>query len=144
VNVLRDTHTALVPGGLLLDFHPIAPPWPRVLARGEELGELRHEPFLDDLRATEGGAQESVRLGLFEPVASLTRDIAGYFDDLDELLEGWSNDEEQWVSAELEGRLRSATWPVEVVDRVVFNLYRKLEIAKVSRGRPLSRSRGRL
>jgi hypothetical protein len=127
VNVLRDTHKALVPGGLLLDFHPIAPPWPRVVAPTEELGELRYEPFLEDLRATEGGLRETVRRGLFERVADRTQDIATHFDDPNELLDEWlTEEEEEWASPELERRIRSSTAPVDVVDRLVFRLYRKL------------------
>ena len=126
MNVLRDTHRALVPGGLLLDFHPVAPPWPRVVASGETLGELRLQSFLDDLRATEGGLAETVRLGLFERVAARTHEIAEHYDDPDDLLETWEDEEEEWMSAELERRLRSTTGPVEVVERLVFHLYRKL------------------
>jgi hypothetical protein len=127
VNVLRDTHRALVPGGLLLDFHPIAPPWPRVITSDEELGELRYEPFLDDLRATEGGMRETASRGLFERAAARTCDIATHFDDPNELLDEWlTEDEEEWASPELEERIRSSTVPVEVVDRLVFNLYRRL------------------
>jgi hypothetical protein len=126
VNVLRDTHRALVPGGLLVDFHPIAPPWPRVVAGSEELGELEYEPFLDDLRATEGGLRDAVSRGLFEPVAGRTHDISTHFDDPTELVDEWLNEEEEWASPELEERLRSRAGPVDVVDRLVFRLYRTL------------------
>ena len=126
MNVLCDTHRALAPSGFLLDFHPIAPPWPRVVAHGEELGELREEQFLDDLRATEGGMRETVRLGLFERVAGRTHEIAEHYEDPDELLAAWSNDDEAWVSADLEGRLRSRTGPVDVIEPLVFHLYRRL------------------
>jgi hypothetical protein len=127
VNVLRDTHRALVPGGLLLDFHPVSPPWPRVVARSGKLGELRYERFLDDLRATEGGMAETVRLGLFEPVAARTHEVAEHYDDPDEALETWLDSDEDWMSEELERRLRSTTGPIDVVERLVFNLYRRLE-----------------
>ena len=127
MNVLRDTHKALVPGGLLVDFHPVAPPWPWVVAGGEELGELRYEPFLDDLRATEGGLRETVRRGLFERVAERTHDIATHFDDTHELLDEWlSEEEEEWASPEVKQRLRVSKGPVDAVNRVVFHLYRKL------------------
>jgi hypothetical protein len=140
VNVLRDTHRALVHGGLLLDFHPVAPPWPRVVASGETLGELRLESFLDDLRATEGGMAETVRLGLFKRVAARTHEIAEHYDDADELLETWSDEEEQWMSAELERRLRKTAAPVDVVERLVFHLYQRLESGSAS---PTRRRRGR-
>ena len=133
MNVLRDTHKALVPGGLLLDFHPIAPPWPRVVAGSEELGELRYEPFLDDLKATEGGMREVVRRGLFQRVDARTCDIATHFDDPNELLDEWlTEDEEEWATPELEERIRSSTAPVDVVDRLVFNLYRSEPLAPTS------------
>jgi hypothetical protein len=127
VNVLRDTHRALSAGGFLLDFHPIAPPWPRVVAHGEELGELREEQFLDDLRATEAGMRETVRLGLFERVAGRTHEIVEHYEDPDEVLAAWSNGDEEWMSAGLERRLRSMTGPVDVVERVVFHLYRRID-----------------
>jgi hypothetical protein len=127
VNVLRDTHRALSHGGFLLDFHPIAPPWPRVVAGGEELGELHEERFLDDLRATEAGMRETVDLGLFEGVAGRTHEIAEHYDDPSELLAAWSNDDEAWMSTDLERRLRSTTGPVDVVERLVFHLYRRID-----------------
>lgn len=128
MNVLCDTHRALSSGGLLLDFHPIAPPWPRVVAHGDELGELREEKFLDELRATEAGMRETVRLGLFEEVAGRTHEIAEHYDDPDELLEAWPNDgDETWISGDLERRLRATTGPVDVVERLVFHLYRRID-----------------
>jgi hypothetical protein len=126
VNVLRDTHRALVPGGFLLDFHPVSPPWPSVVAPDEHLGELRYEPFLDDLQATEGGMEETVRSGLFERVGARTHDIATHFDDTRELLDEWLTEDEDWASPELMRRLRSKAGPVDVVNRLVFRLYRRL------------------
>ena len=112
---------------MLVDFHPVAPPWPRVISRDEELGELRYEPFLEDLTATEGGMREVVGRGLFERIAARTCDIATHFDDPNELLDEWlTEDEEEWASPELEERIRSSTVPVDVVDRLVFHLYRRL------------------
>src|ERR671931_14563 len=79
----------------------------RVLAMGsgEELGELRHEPFLDDLRATEGGMADTVRRGLFERVGERTHDIATHFDDAGEMLDEWLTEDEDWASPELRQRL---------------------------------------
>jgi hypothetical protein len=125
VNVLRDTHRALVPDGSLLDFHPISPPWPQVVAGGEELGELRHEPFLEELRATEAGMAEAVRIGLFEQVAARTHEIAEHYADPIALIDAWS-DYEGWMSADLEQHLRATTGPADVVERLVFHLYRRL------------------
>ena len=125
MNVLRDTHRALSHDGLLLDFHPIAPPWPRVIVHGDKLGELREEGFLDDLRAGEAGMRDTVRLGLFEHVASRTHEVVEHYDDGSELLEAWSDEIEEWLSADVERRLRATTGPVDVVERLVFHLYRR-------------------
>jgi hypothetical protein len=97
-----------------------------VVALGEELGELREEQFLDDLRATEGGMHEAVRLGLFEQVSSRTHEIAEHYDDPAELLETWSSDVESWMSADLERRLSATSGAVDVVERLVFHLYRRV------------------
>jgi hypothetical protein len=122
VNVLRDTHAALVPDGWLLDFHPISPPWPVVVANGEELGELREEEFLDALQATEAGMDQTVRAGLFEHVAARTHDIAENYGDASEPLEEWSDG---WMSEDLKRRLRATTGRIRVVERLVFHLYRR-------------------
>jgi hypothetical protein len=115
----------LVPDGLLLDFHPVCPPWPRVVARGEQLGELHDETFLDELHATEAGMLEAVRRGLFEHLATRRHDLAEHYADPLELLESWADELSNWMSAELEQRLRTMTEPVDVVDRLVFHLYRR-------------------
>jgi hypothetical protein len=123
VNVLRDTHAALVPGGELVDFHPRWPPWARVEWRGETLGELEEPDFPEQLRATEAGMDEAVRIGLFRHVTERTHDIHEYYDDADELIEEWS----EHTTPELEERLRATRGVVHVVERVVFRLYRAVE-----------------
>jgi glycine/D-amino acid oxidase-like deaminating enzyme len=124
VNVLRDTHSALVPDGLVLDFHPVTPPWPRVETDGRKLGRLQDASFCEDLRATEGGMDEVVRQGLYQRLAARTHEMREYYEDAEELLESW--EEGEWLSPELERRLRAATGPVELVEKVVFRLYRRI------------------
>ena len=71
--------------------------------------------------------REVVRRGLFERVAARTDEIATHFDNTHELLDDWLTDEdEEWASPGLERRLRARKGPVDVVNRVVFNLYRSL------------------
>jgi hypothetical protein len=120
VNVLRDTHRALVPGGDLLDFHPTFPPWARVEAGGETVGELQEPSFPEQLRAAEAGMEEVVRRGLFRSVAEQTHELREHYEDADELIDVWQEE----ISAELEQRVRAAPGKLEVVDRVVFRLYR--------------------
>ena len=97
------------------------------MAHGEELGELREEHFLDDLRATEAGMRDTVRLGLFEHVAGRTLEIAEHYDDPSELLATWTNEDEEWISADVERRLRSTTGSVDVIERLVFHLCRRTD-----------------
>jgi hypothetical protein len=118
VNVLRDTHRAIVPGGQLLDFHPILPPFAGVEAGGKLLGRLEEPEFPEQLRATEAGMEEAVRLGLFRRVAARTRKLAEHYDDANELIDAWE------VEGELERKLRGVRGPLRVVERVVFRLYR--------------------
>lgn len=119
MNVLRDTHNALAPGGALLDFHPTYPPWARVEAGGESLGELVEPEFPAQLRATEAGMREAVRLGLYRRVAARRHEIREHYDDADELIETWSD----VVEPHLERRIRATAGPVAVVDQLVFRLY---------------------
>jgi hypothetical protein len=124
VDVLVDTHEALVPGGLLLDFHPVVPPWPRVEARGRRLVSLRDRNFPGMLRATEEGLEQTVREGRFRRLASRTHDIREYYDDAEDLLDGWGDESDEWISPEVRRRLEAVTGPVDVVERLVFRLYR--------------------
>jgi hypothetical protein len=122
VNVLRDTHRALVPGGDLLDFHPIFPPWARVEADGQMLGELEESSWPEQLRAAEAGMDEVVRRGLFRLIAEQTHELREHYEDADELLEEWQEVIE--IDPELERRVRAARGRLNVVDSVVFRLYR--------------------
>jgi hypothetical protein len=120
VNVLRDTHRALEPGGHLVDFHPTWPPFSRVEGDGRVLGPLEEPDFPEQLRATEAGMDEAVRLGLYERVAAETHEIGEQYDDADELIEDWE------ITGELETRLRAVSGPARVVSKVVFRLYRAI------------------
>jgi hypothetical protein len=119
VNVLRDTHQALAPGGDLLDFHPVVPPWARVVSGVRTIGFIDEPDFPDQLRAAEEGIDEVVRLGLFQHVASRTRRLREHYDDAREVVDEWE------LEGELEQRLREVDGPVDVVDKVVFRLYRR-------------------
>jgi hypothetical protein len=120
VNVLRDTHEALVPGGELLDFHPVVPPWARVFAGRRTVGFIEEPDFPEQLRATEAGMDEAVRLGLFRHVASRTRMLREHYEETSELIDTWE------VGDDLERTLRDVAGPVDVVNKVVFRLYRAL------------------
>ena len=133
MNVLRDTHRALVPGAELLDFHPIIPPVPRIEAGPTIVGPLDEPGFPEQLRATEAGMDEAVRLGLFTLVTEQTRELSEHYDDADELIDAWE------LEGDLERAVLAATGPLRVVEKVVFRLYRTLEpgtTASPTRTRP--------
>lgn len=122
MNVLRDTHRALRPGGDLLDFHPTYPPWARVEAGGRTIGDLVEADFPDQLRHAEAGLDEVVRMGLLRPIAEQTHELREHYEDADDLIDTWGD----IVGQELEGRIRASAAPFDVVDKVVFRLYRAL------------------
>ncbi len=124
MNVLRDTHSALVPGGSLLDFHPVYPPWPHVEGRGGVLGELRELDWPELVRKTEAGMHEAVELDLFRPVADRTLEIAENYEDGDEVLASY----EDSMDDEARTRVRTTNGPVRVVQKVVFRLYRAVPV----------------
>lgn len=120
MNVLRDTHRALVPGGDVVDFHPVFPPWAHVEAGGKKLGNLEEPSFPEQLRAAEDGMREVVRRGLFHAVAEQVHELREHYEDADELIETWEDE----IEPELARRVRATRGPHEVVDTVAFRLYR--------------------
>ena len=126
MNVLRDTHLALVPGASLLDFHPVYPPWAQVEARSRVVGELREPEWPELVRETEAGMHEAVARGLFRAVAERTCEIAENYEDAEELLTMY----EAEVDDELRARLRKTYGPVRVVQKLVFRLYRASATAR--------------
>jgi hypothetical protein len=126
VNVLRDTHRALVPGAALLDFHPVVPPVPRIEAGPTIVGLLDEPGFPDQLRAAEAGMDEAVRLGLFRLVTEQTQELNEHYDDADELIDAWE------IDGDLERAVLAATGPLRVVEKVAFRLYRTLESGTTS------------
>lgn len=132
MNVLRDTHAALVPGGSLLDFHPVYPPWAHVEARGRVLGELREPQWPELVRATEAGMHEAVELGLFRALAERTCEIAQHYEDGDELMAAYEDDID--MADELRKRVLRTRGPVRVVQKLVFRLYRAVAERSCSAG----------
>jgi hypothetical protein len=119
VNALRKIHEALVPGGVLLDMHPI-PPSTRAQAKGRDLGEFDDAEFLETVRVTEAPLASS---DLFELEAELEFDWLERFDSVEELLE----DVESWEGCRtpeaLADRIRQAEPPVDIWERVVLRRF---------------------
>src|ERR671923_2144322 len=83
VHALQKIDEALVPGGSLVDIHPV-PPSEQAEAEGRVLGRLDESEFFELVRATE---QELLGAKLFELVAEVERDVVERFDTIEEFLE---------------------------------------------------------
>ncbi|MGH2922259.1 MAG: hypothetical protein ACRDKU_09360, partial [Gaiellaceae bacterium] len=83
MHALRQVHKALVPGGILLDMHPV-PPSTRAERAGESLGDFEDDEFMEIVAATEAGLAET---GLYTLDAELEFDWLERYDSGEELLE---------------------------------------------------------
>jgi hypothetical protein len=123
VNVLRQTHQALVPGGVVVDLHPIGI-GAHLEAGGQQLGELDEADFRELVVATEAGLEETIRRGLFVREAVLRRELVERWDDAEELLEDVAEWETQRVPPDVERRVRTIVGPVDLIERFVFQRLR--------------------
>ena len=122
MHALRRIHEALVPGGVLLDMHPV-PPSTRAEVDGWSLGDFDDSEFMRIVSDAEGVLERS---GLFEWESELEFDYLERYDDPAQLLE---DIEEEWdgcsVPPELEARIREADGPVDIWERVVLRRFLK-------------------
>jgi SAM-dependent methyltransferase len=123
VHALRKIHQVLVPGGILLDMHPI-PPSTRAEVGGNSLGEFDDAEFMETVARTEAALDQTVAEGLFAFDIELEFDWLERFDSGGELID----DVESWgdvrIPADLAARVRSATPPVDLWERVVLRRFR--------------------
>jgi hypothetical protein len=121
VHALRQIHQALVPGGVLLDMHPV-PPSTRAEVQGKSLGEFDDAEFMQIVANAEAEVERS---GLFTRVSEVEFDYLERYDDAAELLEdirdGWDGCR---IPAELEKRILEAGEPVDIWERVVLRRLR--------------------
>ena len=120
MHALRQIHRALVPGGLLVDMHPV-PPSTRVEVRGESLGELDDAEFMALVVETEAPLWET---DLFSLEEELEFDWLERFDSAEELIETVSSWEWSRVPAEVAERVREVDGPVDIWERVVLRRFR--------------------
>jgi len=119
VHALRKIHQALVPGGILLDMHPI-PPSTRAEVHGESLGEFDDAEFMEIVRATETPLEE---IDLFVVEAELEFDWLERYDSVEELLEDVDSWEGCRAPAALAARIRNAVPPIDIWERVVLRRF---------------------
>jgi SAM-dependent methyltransferase len=120
VHALRQIHRALVPGGLLVDMHPV-PPSTRVEVRAESLGELDDAEFMALVAATEAPLWDT---DLFSLEEELEFDWLERFDSAEELIEAVSSWEWTRIPATLIERVRDVDGPVDIWERVVLRRFR--------------------
>jgi hypothetical protein len=122
VHALRKIEEALLPGGSLVDIHPV-PPAEQAEAGGRPLGRLDETEFFEVVRATE---RELAAAGLFELAAEVERDIVERFDTLDEFFEIVDEREGVRIPTTLGRRIRAAQPPIDLRERVAFRRYSPL------------------
>ncbi len=119
MNALRKIHEALVPGGILLDMHPI-PPATRVEVGGRSLGELDDAEFFELVAATEAPLEQG---DLFVLEDEIEFDWLERYDSGEELLE----DVKSWngcrIPRAVAARVRKAEPPVDIWERVVLRRF---------------------
>ncbi len=123
MHALRQIHQALVPGGVLLDMHPV-PPSTRAEVQGESLGEFDDAEFMELVADGEAKIEHS---GLFTHESELEFDYLERYDDPAQLLEDMKEDWEGCiVPPDLEARILEAEEPVDLWERVVLRRFRAL------------------
>jgi hypothetical protein len=120
VHALRNIHAALVPGGALVDIHPV-PPAEQAEAAGEVLGRIDEDEFFALVGAAE---RKLASTGLFELEAEVERDIIERFETIEEFFEIVREREGVRIPAGLARRVRAARPPIDLRERVVFRRFR--------------------
>ncbi len=123
MNVLRDTHAALVPDGVVLDIHPTGVA-ARFVARGETLGPLDQSPFRPDVVGTETAVEDAIRARLFHRERLVVREVVSRWNDGREALESVDEWGDAIVHEEVRARVDASRGAVELVEDVVFQRLR--------------------
>jgi hypothetical protein len=120
VHALRHAHRLLVPGGTLVDLHPVTEE--QIEAAGDLIGVIP-EPdwFSTHLPNAEARLRDVVRDGLFSPVAETDFDILEHFDEPSDLIEA---KREHLEDDELVRRIRAARSPLTTREHMVLRVLR--------------------
>jgi hypothetical protein len=120
VHALRQIHRSLVPGGALLDMHPVRPS-ARAEIGGVSLGDFDDEEFFDIVDATEKPLAESE---LFVLEQEVEFDYLERWDSGKQLLEDVKTWDGCRVLRDVGERVRKAEPPVDIWERVVLRRFR--------------------
>jgi hypothetical protein len=115
----------LVEGGLLLDLHPI-PPSMHAFAEGRDLGVVDERQFFKLVRVIERELRRTVDDGLFAPEAERELDVIERFDTVEEFFETVDEWENIHLSKRLRERVRRATPPIDLHERLALRRYRQV------------------
>jgi hypothetical protein len=109
VHALRHVHGLLVPGGVLVDLHPVTEG--EVESGGQVLGTLEEPRWVEEvLPNAERCLQDAVQHGLYLLEDEIEYDLCQHFDSADELIEA-KRDVVEEAPALLE-RIRAARPPL--------------------------------
>jgi hypothetical protein len=117
VNALHRIHSALVPGGLVLDMQPVGPR-PPVESNGQRLGSLDMREWRVTIDHVAALVDETIAKGLFAEEAERRYDILETFDDGKELVKTvreWTGTN---ISQTLAARAGRATPPLTIQESV--------------------------
>ena len=90
MHALRHVHRLLVPGGTVVDIHPVTEE--RVEAGGESVGVILEPDWRTrDLPNSEAALQRTIAEGLYELEAETEYDVLQHFDHPDELIDAKSD-----------------------------------------------------
>ncbi len=123
MNALRKIHRALIPGGLLMDMHPI-PPSARAEIGGKSLGEFDDAEFMKIVSATEAPLADG---SLFELETEVEFDWLQRYGSAEELIEDASSWEGCSMPAALQARVREAEPPLDIWEHVVLRRFRAVQ-----------------
>jgi len=121
VHALRHVHQLLVPGGTMVDLHPLAEE--SVEACGLTLGLIEDHAWLSlDLPNAEACLADAISAGLYTLEAELEFDLLQHFDEANDLLA--AREEILVEQRDLVHRIRNATPPLVTREHCVLRRLR--------------------
>jgi hypothetical protein len=133
VHALRHVHRLLVPGGTLVDLHPVTEEQVET-GSGTVIGVLEEPKFIaTDLPNAEASLQGTIRDGLFVLEDETEFDFLQHFDTVEELID----DEQELLASQpsLLQRIRAAAPPLVTREHVVLRRLRSSGVRASSRAR---------
>ena len=125
MNALHRIHSAIIPGGLVLDVQPVGPA-PPVESNGQRLGSLDMREWRVTIDHVAALVDETVAKGLFAEEAERRYEILETFDDGKELVETVREWTGTTISQTLAARVERAMPPLTIQESVQLRALRAL------------------